>query len=140
MAASGEKQSGVVAKGRSGRGLSPSAHIVILAAAFIIGGPLNGVLGGWGLPAGVAIIAVFFPIFYWRFCWKRSSFWAAITLVVAAQVPFAMLMRPLLQRDRASYLLVFLFADPIVMMVVITLIAQLDRNSPLNSRNYSSAR
>jgi hypothetical protein len=131
-------ESGAAGQDLSRRGLSHPAHVIIVLTSILAWG-LDHTLAGWGKPTSVAIVGLFFPVFYWRDCWNRPSFWAAIALVSAAQIPFVIFARPILQRNPQS-MLGLLFADPLLMTLLITLVSQLDSDSPLNTRNYISKR
>jgi hypothetical protein len=132
-------ESGAAGQDLSRRGLSHPAMFVMVLAALLAGVFLDYAFAGWGRPIAVAIVGLFFPVFYWRDCWNRPSFWAAIALVSAAQIPFVIFARPIIQRHPRN-VLGLIFADPLLMTLLITLVSQLDPNSPLNTRNYVSKR
>ena len=120
------------------RGLSQTVQVVLILAA-VAAGIFDHATRGWGAPIAAATFALVFLASYWRHCWSRASFWAGIALVAAAQVPFVIFARPRIEQNR-PYMLLFLIVDGLFAALVITLIAQLDSNSPLNSRNYSNQR
>ena len=128
------------ARARDGdrQGLSRTAHFVIIAVAVVAGG-FDRVTRGWGAPITASALALFYLTMYWRNCWERASFWASVVLISVAQVPLVILVRPHIEKYRLN-MLVFMLADVIAAAVVTSLIAQLDPNSPLNTRNYSSNR
>jgi hypothetical protein len=112
-------------------------HFIILILAALVG-LFDRALAGWGIPILVATVSLLIPLFYWRDCWRRASFWAGMTLAAAPQVPFAIFVRPLIQHDRAFYFLLFMFADLVFAPAAVILIAQVDPSSPLNTRDHSS--
>lgn len=113
----------------------PVPAIPILAAAV---GSFDQ-MPSWGPPAFVSSFAMLFLLLYWRACWSRASYWAAVILMAAAQVPFVIFARAIIQRNQL-YILILMIADSLVGIVVTTLIAQLDPKSPINAHNYRSKR
>ena len=123
--------------GNRGR-ISQPAHVILIVAAVVAGG-FDRVTRGWGAPIAASVLALLSLVLYWRNCWRRASFWASVGLMSVAQVPLVIFARPHIEQYRLN-MLVFMIADGIAAAVVTSLIAQLDPNSPLNSRNYSSNR
>lgn len=124
--------------GASRRGLSQPAHVLLVLAAVIVG-IFDHSTRGWGPPITASAAALLFLILYWRDCWDRASFWAAVMLLAVAQVPVVIFTRPIIERNRL-YMFVLMIADWAVCTLATTLLAQLDSDSPLNSRNYKSRR
>jgi uncharacterized protein (TIGR03382 family) len=131
-------ESGAAGQGVSRRGLSQPAHVLLLLGV-LIAGFFNDATHGWGAPITASVFVLLGLVLSWRRCWNRVSFWAAVALMSAAQVPLVIFARPKIEQNRL-YMLAFMVVDFFLVATAITFVAQLDPNSPLNTRNYSSQR
>jgi hypothetical protein len=138
MTPDAQSESRTAWRGENRQGLSRTAHFIIIAVAVVAGG-FDRVTRGWGAPITASVLVLFYLAMYWRNCWGRASFWVSVVLISVAQVPLVILARPKIEQNRL-YMMGFMLGDIVAAAVVTSLIAQLDPNSPLNARNYSSNR
>lgn len=102
----------------------PIKYVLFLVA--LLAGFFEHDLGGWTAPVAMAATALVVPILLYRAYWGKLWFWITALLLTAVQVPLVTLVRPLIERSRAYYMLGFVMIDGIFVIIVISLIVQLE--------------
>src|ERR1035438_8673382 len=98
-----------------------TARVVFVAIALLLG-LLNDVLKGWGLPAGMAGVAIIVPTLKYQKYWHAQWFRLTIIVLSLTQIPLVILVRPLMERLRFGFNLLFVSMDAIAVIIAVNLI------------------
>jgi hypothetical protein len=112
----------------SGRGqgwLSRPVKALLIFLA-VVAGFFEHSTTGWGAPISIAAAALVVSVLYYRNLWDHIWFWITVVLLAAFQVPLIIAMRPIIKQARMFYMGVFLMADALFIITVITLMSQIE--------------
>jgi hypothetical protein len=92
---------------------------IVLGTAGALLGFFSDYLRGWDLPAGMACAAIVVPTFKYRRYWHARWFWSVIAGVLIIQVPLLILVRPLMERLKFGFNLLFVSLDAMLLIFIV---------------------
>jgi len=94
-----------------------TVFVIVLIGLFL--GFFSQRLGGWGLPAGVAALAVAIPVLKYKRYWRGAWFWITVSVVSLIQIPLVLVTRPLMDRFKFGFNILFATVDAIAVILVV---------------------
>jgi hypothetical protein len=92
---------------------------VVLGVMALLLGFFSHALGGWGLPAGIAVAVILIPTLKYQRYWHEVWFWMTMLGMSVIQVPLVILARPLMDQLKFGFNILFATADVFLVAVAV---------------------